>query len=256
MSKIEEILEIGPNSDSQALFENDCELYFSVPETDAIIKRVSLPESMALEPRQTALFEFSATLIDPPDSYYMDVYDLNGDTEKLTVGYNRNCVDEKIGDLTDRFIKPSGFRLRSLALADGYRYFCQPEGGELICLLDISETIGSYCFLWDNYPTHPGLLYNGRNSLSNEINKDSRFAIDLAATLQFQQATLFSSGRSVPLSRILVTGSAVEDALMDQIESLMNVTTTYPSMKNSAFSPEAINDAGRYLVGLGLTADI
>jgi len=160
MAKIDSIIEIKPDSEIPALFDDDCELYFSVPETDAIIKRVTVPENKTLDSRQTALFEFSSTLIDSPDAYYTDVYDLNGNAEKLTVGYNRDCVDEKIDDLTDQFIKPSGFRLRSLALADGYRFYCQPEGGELICLLDISENIGSYCFLCNGYPTHPGLLYN------------------------------------------------------------------------------------------------
>jgi hypothetical protein len=256
MAKIDGIIEIEPGMKPESVLDDEYDLYFSVPETDAIIKRVNIPESGTLDPKRVALFEFSQTLLDPPDAYYTDVYDLNGQSEKLTVGYNRACVDEKIDNLTGRFVKPSGFRLRSLALADGYRYFCKPEGGELVCLLDICASIGSYCFLWNGFPTHPGLLYNGKSTKNINPGGDSRFAIDLAATLKFQLATLFSSGRSVPLSRIFVSGTIVDDSMMKKIESLMKVTTSFPTMKDSSFAPEMVNEARKHLVGLGLTAEI
>ncbi len=256
MVKIDSLEEIEGDYEPSGTFDIESDLYFSVPESEAIIKRVTLSDDRNLDPRQMAQFEFSTSLLDPPEAYYMEVYDLNGNNEKLAVGYNRICVDNRIDRLTDRFTKPAGFKLRSLALADGYRYYCRSEGGELICLLDISENIGSYCFLWDNSPTLPGALYSSTGSTDRRSNHNGHFAVDLAATLQFQLAGLFRTGRSVPLSRILVSGSSVDDSLIEQIEVRMKVGVGFPSMKSASFSPETLDNAHRFLVGLGLTVDI
>ncbi|UCD18488.1 MAG: hypothetical protein JSV44_06160 [Candidatus Zixiibacteriota bacterium] len=252
---IDAVAEHPLDTASRSLINAESDLYFSVPESDVIIKRVVLPDEKYLDPRKLAVFEFSAMLLDDPDRYYIEVHDLIGGKEKLVVGYHQNCIDQQVSFFSERLIKPAGFKLRSLALADGYRYFCNPEGGELICLVDITANRASYCFLRDNRPALLGSLRGRKVESGGESNYHGKFIIDLAATLQFQASALFKSGHSVPLSRILVSGNPVSEELLTQIEQRLNVSTGFPSPKTALFRSAVVPEAGRYLVSLGLTVD-
>ncbi|MBN2227178.1 MAG: hypothetical protein JW763_07415 [candidate division Zixibacteria bacterium] len=247
MNVIDAVGDFAINGDSPEILANESELYFAVPEADAVIKRVGLPADRTLDLRQAALFALSVSLIDDISKYYLEAYDLNGNEEKLAVAYNRHCVDQRISELTERVCKPTGFKLKSLSLADGYRQYCRSVGGDLICLLDLSPAVCSYCFLYHDRPISLGAV------TCSKSNTDTMSVIDITATLKFQQAVLFSSGKSAPLSRILITGPSADGTLVEKIASMMKITTEYPSMKPSAFAPGMAAKAESYLVSLGLT---
>ncbi len=241
------------DDDPAEIQATESELYFAVPEADAVIKRVGLPADRNLDLRQAALFELTTSLIDDVSRYYLEAYDLNGDEEKLAVAYNRQCVDLRISQLTERVCKPTGFKLRSLSLADGYRQFCRSVGGELICLMDLSPAVCSYCFLYHDRPVLLGAVTCPKITSGPESGACSMSVIDITATLKFQQAVLFSSGKSAPLSRILVSGAKADETLVDRIATMMKAPAEFPSMKVSTFAPGVAAEAESYLVSLGLT---
>ncbi|MCX6825890.1 MAG: hypothetical protein NTV06_01285 [candidate division Zixibacteria bacterium] len=92
------------------------ELHFSIPENETIIKRVKIPADRTFDDHKLALFEFQSSLLSQADQYYLETYSLDGKPERLAVAYNRALVDQKLSFLTAKIRKPTGFRLRSLAL--------------------------------------------------------------------------------------------------------------------------------------------
>jgi len=233
----------------------DSELYFSVSESEAVIKRVGSCSDSNLDRRQAALFELTVSLIDDTARYYLDAYDLNGDEEKLAVAYNRQCVDRNISLLTEQVCKPTGFKLRSLSLADGYRHYCRPVGGELICLLDFSSTVCSYSFLYHNRPILLGAVAGLSKNADATDDINEACIIDITATLKFQLAALFASGKSALLSRIVISGPNADEKLLEHISSKMKAPTEFPTLNSTLFAPGVVAEAGSYLVSLGLTVD-
>jgi hypothetical protein len=140
-------------------------------------------------------------------------------------------------------------------MADGYRNYCWREGGEFICLLDISPSVISYCFINKNQPIFVGsletidLTNNGNGKISGT------FLSDLRAVIQYHTSDLFKAGYSAPLSLIVVSGLLAGKELNEAIEVKLGIRTISPTIKTALFESELSNRAGQFLVSLGLTVD-
>jgi hypothetical protein len=232
------------------------ELFFSVNEKASIIKRIKLPRGGGVNIEKIAYFELMTSLPDSISNYYLESYQLDGRPERLAVAYHRHIVDDQISFLEGISIKPAGFKLRAISIAAGYLHYCHHAGGELICLIDISANEISYCFLYEKYPISIGSLVIRKDEHNFSNNGNSNIIIDLSATIQYQTALLFSSGYSVPLSLIILSGSAECEELIPTIEKSMHVKTALPGFRKELFAPEFYDKACQYLVSLGLTANI
>jgi hypothetical protein len=228
------------------------DLYVSIAEKDALIKSLKVPSGQNLDPDKLALFEFGTSLLDSSDNYFFEVIRQNGSSRCLVVAYNRDSVEKEFDHLENCFMKPTGFRLRALCLAKGYLNYCRQEGGELLCLLDLSGNLVSYCFLRNQNMIMAGAIteiVSGDDNLNN-------FLIDFKATVQYELTVLFDHGYSLPLSLVVLSGSSASLSLAEQIEAELGVRTLLPSVKPALFRPEVLDDSHKFLVSLGLTTDV
>lgn len=255
-----EIIDILIQTDFSSLgqdsFGRDGEIYFSVGEKEAIIKRVKILPSEGFDPEKLALFELQGCLPGGPGQYYFESYCLDGRPERLAVAYPRDIIDNKIILFESNIARPRGFRLRALALSAGYLHYCSHAGGELICLLDINSDEITYCFLDDKRPVKTGSLFYQNDGQPGNPFLPSDALVDLAATLQYQTSLLFQDGFLVPLSLIVLSGMKAEKELAAQIEKSTRVRTIQPSIRKELFRPELLAVAHKYLVSLGLTVDL
>lgn len=253
---VRQLIDVEPEQLQQSVLDGEGDLYFSVFEKEAIIKRVKVPFDRTLDSEKLALFEFAATLLGKPEQYYLETYRLDGQLERLALAYHRELVDDRIAQLESRIARPVGFRLRSLALAAGYLNFCRPEGGGLICLIDITEECISYCFMNERHPVAVGFLCRESTFSGDSAPDMKRLLVDLTATLQYQKAELFSSGYSVPLSLILLSGVDGNMEMAGAIGEAMHVRAAIPIVRKELFSPATVEQGAKYLVSLGLTVDL
>ena len=230
-------------------------LYFSVPESRAIIKRVKIPSGKNIDDNKLALFEFSSTLLDDIDDFHIEIHSLNGNSDYLDFGYRRQLIDNDSDFYEKLFIKPFGFRLRSWALATGYLNFCQRDGGDFICLLDISVGGVSYCYINGDMPIMVGSIPDKAFADSNDHEILKRSLFDLTATLQYRQDILFKNGCTAPLSLIVISGQSASENLRGMIEEKVGVRTIFPKMRTSLFTSDVAERADRFLINLGLTIE-
>ncbi len=233
----------------------DGDFYFSISEKEAIIKWVTIRPEGNLDPIKLIQFELVGTLADSNNDYYFDCSYTDPKSKNLAIAYNRNFIGQKIESLQEKIPKPSGFRLRSLAMASAYINYCLRESGQHVCLVDISPGSCSYCFLKDDNPILIGGLENGIGE-KQEIEKDSdKSVVDLSAMLQYELSKIARDGYSVPLSAIIITGLMTDSAMITKIEESMKVKTITPRLRKESFNEDIYSEAGKYLVSLGLTVD-
>jgi len=231
------------------------ELYFSVPEKDALLKPVNIRKENGFESDKLALFEFTSSLIGDTGDYYFETHHLNGDTRHLVIGYDRKFIDSLIARLEKTMVKPSGFKLRGWALASGYKNYCWKEGGEMICLLDISDDCTSFCFLRKDIPIALGHITGTLDDPDNGKCISNHYLSDLSTTLRYYRNLLTRDEENLPLSQIIISGASASNGVASLLEENLGVRTTLPAVKKALFSHETSSLAPKYLVSLGLMSD-
>ena len=249
---IDIIQEPVPDRDIELAAKTDCELYFSISEKDALIKNLKLDRDNNLDKEKLIFFEFAVSNLGDPDNFFVDFQKINGGEEYLVCGFNKDMVREKMDYWTDCLIKPSGFKLRAMALARGYLNFCWKEEGELLCIIDISDDQTSFCFLHRDCPVAFGHVSGTLYDLEDEKSISNRYLTDLSASIQYYQMRLHHAGYTAPLSRILLSGSSASNGACLILKESNGIPTTLPSVKKALFSPETSEQAPKFLVNLGL----
>ncbi len=245
--------ELNPEGIDPGLLKNSGSLRFSVPEENAIIKRITINPENSIDGARRAEFEFATTLLDDMAGFYTETHSLNGGCNFMVFGYHRHLIDKQAEFFESRLLKPIGFSLRSWSLASGYLNYCRREGGETLLLLDLSQSGVSYCFIKDTQPVLVGYISGTLPTNGNDKNILNSFLSDLKATVQYQMSLLFKAGYSTPLSLIVASGLMSGAELNGEIEERMKIRTIAPSVRTELFADEIADKAGKYLVSLGLT---
>jgi len=252
---IDHLRRIGVDEAKPELVDSSGRLQFSVAEDKVIIKRIKIRSDKNLDGKELAEFEFASTLLDKKETFYISANSVNGGSEYLVTGCHRFLIEEKKQFFEEMFIKPAGYKIRALALADGYRNFCWREGGELICLLDLSFKVASYCFINNGQPIFFGVIRNSEADANENGQISASFLNDLKVTIQYQMSNLFKAGYSTPLSLIVVSGTLTGKESNETIEEKLRLRTISPTIKTALFAPEIVDRAGHFLISLGLTVD-
>ncbi len=248
-----ESLQESPDSDlCRDKFDSNAELYFAVPDNQAVIKLVKPPDEPTLSADKTALFELLTSLPEDAGRYYLETYAVNGGRERLVVAYQRKLVEEQIERLEEKIHRPSGFRLRSLALAEGYRKFCRPLGGDLVCLVNIDRHQTLLVFLNKGVTVATGFVARSFPD-ENDSAACKSALIDIAALVRYRQSLLFKDGFTAPLSLVILCGEKADTTLAEPLSQLLRVKIAFPEFRTELFADSAANPSALFLVGLGLT---
>jgi len=250
---INRLEEVPTDEIRPGLVDRDGQIFFSIPEKEAIIKRVMIPDMPEIDPDKLAKFEMLASLIDDPEDFYLESFALNGPPYRLSVAYNRAAVDTRYAFVEKNLIRPAGYRLRSLALATGYMEFCRKESTDLVCLVDIGSEIVSYCFLDDNRIIWPGAMDRIEPSGGISAAGIDSFALDLVAVLKYRLALLAPGDRSAHLSQVVLAGPAADEELARRLGKSLSAEVTFPEILPHRLEGSSASVAARFLVSLGLT---
>ena len=253
LNVIDMIEEVPEENLEDRLKSGEGDLYFSISENNALIKRIAQPYDHGLDDAAVARFEFASSLLDDPEKYFIDIHEIESTKARLAVGYNKSKVDEIIARLGARQDRPAGFKLRSLALAKAYLSLCKAEGGHLVCLIDIEKDHCTYCFVFDKTAVLPGALWFSSNNGQKQNSDIDRNMLDLAATVQYRLAELSRGGLSDPLSRLIISGPGVDDSVLSKLEKLLKISTGRPQPSKASFKDDLHLKAPEAMVALGLT---
>lgn len=249
---IESLQELPERELCRDRFDAHAELYFAVPDAQAVVKLVKPPNDPTLNADKTALFELLTALPEEADHYFLETYALNGCPQRLAVAYHRKLVEEQIERLEKAVIRPSGFRLRSLALAEGYRKFCRPLGGDLVCLLHIDRHQTLLAFLNHGVTVATGFLECSFPDADDSAAMKSAL-IDIAALVRYRNSLLFKEGFTAPLSLVILCGERADTTIAEPLSQLLRVKIAFPEFRTELFADSAANPSALFLVGLGLT---
>ncbi len=253
LNVIDMIEEVPDDNLEKRLKSNEGDLYFSIGENNALIKRIAQPYDLGLDETAVARFEFASSLLDDPEKYFIDIHESESTKARLAVGYNKSKVDEIIARLGTRPDRPAGFKLRSLALAKAYLNLCKAEGGRLVCLIDIEKDRCTYCFVYDKTAVLPGALWFSSNNGHDSNSQSDGNMLDLAATVQYHLAELSRGGLSDPLSRLIVSGPGIDDVILSRLEKLLKVSAGRVQPSKGSFKDDLHLKALEAMVALGLT---
>ena len=249
---VENLQELPSDELKSSMFDTNAELYFSVPDNEAIVKRIRITGDHTLDPEKLALFEFVSALPEDSYNYYLETYRLNGERQRLAVAYHRFPVQERISHLEKIITRPSGFRLRSLAMIEGFRKFCRPEGGELICLVNIDRSQPTLAFLNRGATVAVGaieLVF----PFETEPLQTKSCLIDITAFVGFRLASLFSDGFTAPLSLAVLSGEMAHDSLARDLSQSLRINAVLPNFREEVLTEGKNLTAHKFLVSLGLT---
>lgn len=252
---VDTIIDVDIDQLDRNIIDREGELYLAISESDAIIKRIDVFSDKSLDPDRLAQFELAATLLDDPDRYYLESCGSDRTEGRIAIAYDRSLVDGEVALVREKLIKPSGFKLRSWAMALGYLHYCRQEGGTLICLIDISPCRASFCLLRDGSPVDIGLVTDDTARDNADLTSCRALLTDLAATIRYRLGRSSGSRQDVPLSLVLLSGSMADDNLAAEAEAILRVKTKLPTVKKELFADEASVNAEKYLACLGLTLD-
>lgn len=246
-----------PDRFDQEIVDNDAEYYFSISENEAIVKAVEIPRETELNEIEQAQFELACSLLDSPEEYHLRISPTGLDLRYLAVAINRRLVHEKLNYLKAKIPEPTGFGLRSLAMARAFVAFCEHHSEEPVCLIDLDINRASYCFLYNDYPLMVGFVGDERHDLNPEDKPVKTvapsFIMDLTAVLKFRLANLKKTIPDINLSKIILTGYAADPLAVAAIEKSTGFAVASPVFKKDSFAETIPPESNRFLTPLGLT---
>jgi hypothetical protein len=215
-------------------------LYFGIDTRLAIVKKIKIRESSPVEAADIARFEMAQSLLEAPEQFYFDavpVESKNGCNRFVSIAYHREKIDSLSQMYQDKLCKPSGFKLDAMALAAGYSAFCRVDPGDLQVLANIEAETVTMAIL------HRGKLYSAghlESAPGKQLSSDGveRLASEFKMTLSFHLAEIFQDGITVPLSKVILSGShAHNENLMSAIKNRFSTEVILPHFHEGYFQP-------------------
>lgn len=231
----------------------------AVPDHLVMVKQIQLEGSFTGSLQDRVHFELAQSLLESEDEFHFDYLAVDGENRYLGMIVRR----EHIAAIVDRHTLGSlradhrlSFQARAVALGRGYLAFCSSQDSDLTALVDLAGAAASVCFIYHRRIVDIAALSTGCD-LSSESSRE-RFAVDLKTLVNYRLSTLFQSGVSVPLGKLLLSGDAADDELFRKVQSYFPVGVDRPGMLEGYFSAcgESTREAlPMYLVALGLTVN-
>jgi len=228
----------------------------SVPDHLVMVKRIQIEGSFTGVLEDRLHFELAQSLLESENEFHFDYLALDGGYRYLGMIIRR----EHLAEIVDRHqLGPHHddqrltFQPRAVALGKGFLAFGAGQDGDLIALVDVSSTEASVCFIFQRRIVDIAFLpiaYDPSGESAEE-----RFAVDLKMLVNYRLSTLFESGVSVPLGRVILSGERVDDGLLDRVRNYFPVGVEQPRVQAGYISPSAEishETLPLYLVALGL----
>ncbi|UCD63894.1 MAG: hypothetical protein JSW34_00270 [Candidatus Zixiibacteriota bacterium] len=232
----------------------------SVADDRVIVKPLSLSANSG-DIMTRARFEMSQSALEDENRFLFDIIPTAIENRFVGLMLRRELLDREPGWLRGEEHMPAlaapRYRMRAAALAEGYLGFCRQTGGDFVCLADFTGRSVSMALIYRGKTVDLIGIPVGGGELSST--EDCRtVAAELKTLLSYKKASLFQSGITTPMSRMVALGENFGQSLKTALENQFSIEVTTPAV-NTGFFKAGVDPgdvpAERYLVALGLTAN-
>ncbi|MFZ1683333.1 MAG: hypothetical protein WAU88_04290 [Candidatus Zixiibacteriota bacterium] len=236
----------------------DTKPVISMPDDEALVKTIHLPENRSQTLRDRVFFELAQSILEPEERFRFACIE-TGNRHQIGLIFRNDLIAaraRRIGlPLPDFHILPSA-DLRSVALAHAYKYFCKSEPGDLIALALVTANLVSIALLY-----HGRIVALGNSSIGASSQSEGSFktvAIALKTLINFKLAALHDDGITIPLSALLVLGDKIgesERAVLQSFFSARVAPCSPDQVVEESVSRSGLDNSSRFLIPLGLTVN-
>ncbi len=230
--------------------------YLSVPDDLVLVKRLRLKDDHEIPVKDRAFFEVSASLLEDVSQFELDLISGGLKDYQIILASRK----ERLGDYSNSVapgLDSFRYRMRALALGNGYLKFCLKEPGELICLSDCTDDAASVCLI---YRERIVALFGIKLERFDWGKPEDwpRILLEFRTILNFQLEILFGEGITIPLSAVIVGGRFTKEDILGDLGENLGANSVVLKGNEGFFADPAVA-AGvpleDYIVALGLTVD-
>ncbi|MDZ4723230.1 MAG: hypothetical protein SGI97_04930 [candidate division Zixibacteria bacterium] len=234
-----------------------------LPDSETIVKMISLPNHGHLDKNAVAEFEFAQSLLDDKNAFRFITMPGFGEEKQLGVAFRKSREEHLVQTIVlSHSLHGTAIDTipRALALGRGYLNFCLPDESEFLCLVDVhkqTELGASICFLYKRAII--GLARVGFEQAGAESDEQCKaIGFELKTIINFHLAGLFDIGLTRPLGTILLSGEPATNRLCATLTTLFPVGVASPKANYGYFTnvDEADILPENCLAALGATVSI
>lgn len=232
----------------------------AVPESQAIVKSIVIETGDETEWEDRVRFELTSTMLEDEQQFLTATQATGDDRRFIGMLLRRDKAAEVCRSLGCDFRAEQdrlSFHLRSIGLGRGYLTFCRKEEAELVCLVDMADTVASICLVHGNHIVDVASLSTNSFDMTEESGRD-QFAVDLKTVINYRQVALTEAGISVPLSSLLLVGDQVDDDCRQIVQTYFPVGVRTPELNDgfvTGIETSPTEATSHFLVALGLAVN-
>lgn len=226
---------------------------FAISERDAIIKHIYVGADETYAASQRARLELVQSLLEPEQNFAIDILPSHSSERFIGVAIRKSELNAYQKNSQNGSF---GFQARGVALAKGFRAFCEQGHGDFHCVLDVAKDGISIVFLYQGLPARIG--YMPRPDQENTETAYKTLAGDLKTALSFHINTLFHEGITVPLSQIHISVDNADNELLAAMRQYSHVELQPPVLNQFTVGPNVtaeLETQHRFLTALGLALE-
>ena len=255
---IDQLQRFDPGSPEESPWADAGAVALAVPDQLATVKLVWLEAGGETTREDRNRFELARSLLEDETDFVFASQSTGNDLRPLGLAFRRETV-ARLGLSCGCDPNALGDRLslqaRSIGLGRGYLAFCRQAEGELTCLVDLTASAASICFVRGTDIVEVASLATSEQDLASAHGRE-QFGVDLKTVVNFKQAALMEVGIGVPLSSLLLAGDGVDDGFREAVQTYFPVGVGRPRLHDGfigGIEGETDESLSRYLVALGAT---
>ncbi|MDD5426741.1 MAG: hypothetical protein PHN52_09700 [candidate division Zixibacteria bacterium] len=237
------------------------EITFGLPDKDVIVKSLHLKDIDAVDPASIIRFEMACSLLDDEDEFAYDYLPAGDNGRYLALVHHKSCRETLLNlygfEAGDEKQSVPRYKMRALALGDGYLGFCRCAPTELVCLADFNLPLVSICFIYRQRIVDLAYMTVDRNLSTGPAALDM-LAADFKTMVNFRLGLLAEQRWSLPLTSLVVTGDGISEDFKTILKKYFLIEVGSPPLLREYFDGCPENKEipfEKYLVALGLAVN-
>ncbi len=237
------------------------EITIGLPDKDVIVKSLNLKDIDVADPASVIRFEMACSLLDDEDEFAFEYLPAGDDGRYLALVHHKSCRETLLNlygfEPGDEKQSTPRYKMRAMALGDGYLGFCRCAPTELVCLADFNLPLVSICFIYRQRIVDLAYMRVDRNLSTGPVALDM-LAADFKTLVNFRLGLLAEQRQPLPLTSLVITGDDISEDFKTILKKYFLAEIGSPQLIREYFNDCPENNEipfEKYLVALGLAVN-